>query len=65
VSFDVKESLGNLERAHQYLNVCVCGVPILRFELTHRLCFRAALHEEFGKKLLKHSKMAIGKDETG
>ncbi|CAO3663635.1 unnamed protein product [Umbelopsis ramanniana] len=26
---------------------------------------KAALHEDFGKKLLKHSKMVIGKDETG
>lgn len=27
--------------------------------------FRASLHEEFGRKLMKHAKVGMGREETG
>lgn len=39
---------------------------LFRRQFTHpSLVRRASLHEEFGRKLMKHAKVGMGREETG
>lgn len=35
------------------------------YKTTKPIEYRASLHEEFGRKLMKHAKVGMGREETG